>query len=58
MPLDISTPLSTALEYFQKRLQASHAFQVVIDADYVAQDCFEVQTPVIVPARTFLAQLV
>ena len=51
-------PLSTTLDYFQKQLQASHAFQVVIDADYVANDCFEVQTPVIVPARTFLAQLI
>ncbi|MDE0225149.1 MAG: ATP-binding protein [Gammaproteobacteria bacterium] len=51
-------PLSTTLEYFQKQLQAAHAFQVAIDADYVANDCFEVQTPVIVPARTFLAQLI
>ena len=51
-------PLSTTLNYFQQQLQASHAFQVAIDADYVANDCFEVQTPVIVPARTFLAQLI
>ena len=51
-------PLSTTLEYFQKQVRASHAFQVVFDADYVARDCFEVQTPVIVPARTFLAQLI
>ena len=51
-------PLSTTLEYFQKQVRASHAFQVVFDADYVACDCFEVQTPVVVPARTFLAQLI
>lgn len=51
-------PLSTTLNYFQQQLRTSHAFQVVIDADYVARDCFEVQTPIIVPAPTFLAQLV
>ena len=51
-------PLSTTLDYFQKQLRAAHAFQVVMDANYVANDCFEVQTPVIVPARTFLAQLI
>ena len=51
-------PLSTTLNYFQQQLRASHAFQVVIDADYVESDCFEVQTPVIVPAKTFLAQLI
>lgn len=51
-------PLSTALNYFQQQLRASHAFQLAIDADYVARDCFEVQTPIIVPARTFLAQLI
>ena len=51
-------PLSSALTYFQQQLRVPHAFQVVIDADYVARDCFEVQTPVMVPARTFLAQLI
>ena len=50
--------LSPALKYFQEQLNVPHAFQVVIEADYVEADCFAVrQKPVIVPARTFLSQL-
>lgn len=51
-------PLSPALNYFQQQVQAAHAFQAAIDADYAANDCFDVHTPVIVPARTLLAQLI
>ena len=29
-----------------------------MDFDYIERDCFEFQKPVIVPAKTFLAQLV
>ena len=47
-----------SLEYFQKQLDAPHAFQVVLDADYVGADCFEKsRAPLVVPARTFLSQL-
>ena len=49
--------LSPHLAYFQKATNASHAFQVVLDEPYVEADCFRRTTPVIVPARTFLAQL-
>lgn len=46
------------LSYFQKQLTAPHAFQVVLDSDHVAADCFtERGTPLVVPARTFLSQL-
>ena len=49
--------LSPQLAYFQQATKAPHAFQVVLDAPYVQADCFSQTTPVIVPARTFLAQL-
>ena len=49
--------LSDALGFFQNRLGAKHAFQVVLDAEYVDKDCFEYEFPVVVPARTFLSQL-
>lgn len=50
--------LSDALGFFQRRLGAKHAFQVVLDADYEDVDCFSSSGPVVVPARTFLSQLV
>ncbi len=50
--------LSGSLEYFQRQIKASHAFQVVMDAAFIERDCFEYHNPIIVPARTFLAQLV
>ena len=49
--------LSDALGFFQRRLGAKHAFQVVLEAEYVDSDCFERESPVVVPARTFLSQL-
>jgi len=52
-----NTSLSESLGFFQRGLGASHAFQVVLDADYEDCDCFEEKTPVIVSARTFLSQL-
>jgi len=47
-----------ALKYFQQQLAAPFAFQVVLDTDYINADCFaRPGTPVVVPARTFLSQL-
>jgi len=51
------TQLSPALAHFQAQLKAPHAFQVVLDLDYVDADCFSRHDPVVVPARTFLSQL-
>ncbi len=48
---------SRNLGYFQERLGAKHAFQVVMDAEYIDRDCFDYDYPVVVPARTFLSQL-
>ncbi|MEM7403139.1 MAG: AAA family ATPase [Myxococcota bacterium] len=51
-------PLSASLAYFQKQLNCPHAFQVVFDLPFVAQDCFAQHRPVIVPAQSLLSQLV
>lgn len=50
--------INPSLHHFQKQTGAPHAFQVVFDLPFVAQDCFSYTTPVIVPAQTLLAQLV
>lgn len=50
--------LSPALSYFQERIGAPYALQVVIDAPYVDADCFERRRrPLVVPAQTLLSQL-
>jgi hypothetical protein len=50
--------LNPALGYFQKRIKAEHAFQVVLDLPYAEIDCFEYHDPTVVPALTFLSQLI
>ncbi len=50
--------LTQALQYYYKTIHPQHAFQVVFDMDYVDNDCFALQRPVIVPVQTFLSQLV
>lgn len=50
--------ISKSLYHFQEQTKAPHAFQVSFDLPYVNQDCFQEKGPVIVPARTFLSQLV
>ncbi len=49
--------LSPALAYFQGQTKAAHAFQVVMNLAYQPVDCFRVHRPVVVPAKTFLSQL-
>jgi uncharacterized protein len=50
--------LSPTLTYYQEQLKIPFAFQVVVNADYVNADCFAVQgRPLVVPAKTFLSQL-
>ncbi|MCI0650658.1 MAG: ATP-binding protein [Planctomycetes bacterium] len=50
--------LSPSLGYFQQQVGASHAFQAVVDMDFVKADCFSRTDPCVVPARTLLSQLV
>ena len=52
------TELSRALSLYQRQTGARHAFQVVLEADYVNRSCFDYTDPVVVPAKTFLSQLV
>jgi len=51
------TRLSPNLAHYQRQTAAAHAFQVVLDLPYVDADCFARSTPTVVPARTFLSQL-
>jgi uncharacterized protein len=50
--------ISPALYHFQQETQAPHAFQVAFDLPFVNKSCFQEKTPILVPARTFLSQLV
>lgn len=52
-----SGKLSENLKHFQKVTGAHHAFQVVFEKEFVQADCFQRNTPTIVPAQTFLSQL-
>lgn len=53
-----SKGLCPALFHFQKETGAKHAFQICFNSPFVEQDCFTETGPIIVPAATFLAQLV
>ena len=49
---------SLSLRRYQDQVGAPFAFQVTMDTDYVDEDCFaKPGGPLIVPARTFLSQL-
>lgn len=50
--------LSPALEYFQKQIGCRHAFQLVMEMDYVNRDPFTFDRPIVVPARTLLSQFI
>lgn len=51
--------ISPSLSFFQEQIKAPFAFQVILEMDYVDTDCFSAQNrPMIVPAKTFLSQLI
>jgi len=50
--------MSKWLYYYHEKLQTEHAFQIAFDLPYVDQNCFAIHEPVIVPAKTFLSQLI
>ncbi len=50
--------ISKYLRIFQEQTGAKHAFQVALDKEFINKDCFDYSEPVIVPAKTFLSQLV
>lgn len=49
--------LAPSLAHFQAQTGAPHAFQLVLDREFVAADPFTRNDPCIVPARTLLSQL-
>lgn len=49
---------SKSLYYYQEMLKVDHAFQVAMDLEYVNKSVFDFSQPLIVPAKTFLSQLV
>jgi hypothetical protein len=49
--------LTPALGHFQAKTKAAHAFQVVLGLPFEPVDCFSVTRPAVVPAKTFLSQL-
>lgn len=50
--------ISPSLVRFQEQLRADNALQVAHDLPYVDRSCFGLGRPTVVPARTFLSQLV
>lgn len=52
------TILRCTLEWLGPQERPPLALQVASDLPYVDRNCFEVLRPTIVPARTFLSQLV
>jgi predicted AAA+ superfamily ATPase len=50
--------ISKSLIHFKNLIEVEHAFQVDFSKDFVDVDCFSIKEPVIVPAKTFLSQLV
>ncbi len=52
------TKISKNLHIFKEMTGAKHSFQVVLNKDFVNVNCFEHLEPVIVPAKTFLSQLI
>ncbi len=50
--------ISPSLHHFHKILETKHAFQVVLNMPYVNANCFAETSPTIVPAKTFLSQLI
>jgi uncharacterized protein len=51
------THLSKELAHFQSQTKAAHAFQVVMNLPFEPADCFLARRPTLVPAKTFLSQL-
>ncbi len=52
------TGISKSLYHYQELTKAEYVLQVVFDLDYVDVNCFSSSKPIVVPAKTFLSQLV
>lgn len=54
----IQNKLSPHLQVFAKQLGVQHVFQLGVEGDYIDADVFTIGRPIVVPAKTFLSQLV
>ncbi|WP_347987115.1 ATP-binding protein [Methylomonas sp. AM2-LC] len=54
----VNAALNANLAWFQDKTGAEHAFQVCLNMPFVPVDCFSTNTPIKVPAQTFLSQLI
>ena len=50
--------VSKELRHFQRLIKAPHVFQTSFALDYIDADCFSLNEPMVVPAKTLLSQLV
>jgi len=50
--------LSPHLQVFAKQLEVQHVFQLGVEGDYIDADVFTIGRPIVIPAKTFLSQLV
>jgi len=50
--------ISPNLLYYSRILGVKHSFQLSLTAPYVERNCFQAEKPLIVPASTFLSQLI
>ena len=46
--------LSSKLEKFATQVKPDYIFQVAINGDYIDKDVFQINRPMIIPAKTFL----
>ncbi len=54
----VQNKLSPHLQVFAKQLGVQHVFQLGVEGDYIDADVFTIGRPIVVPAKTFLSQLV
>ena len=52
------SPLNPGLTYFKEKLNAPYAVQVAFDSPFISKDSVRTDRPYIVPAKSFLSQLV
>lgn len=53
-----NTSLSKSIDHFKEQLNADFSFQVVFNENYVSKSCFDFAKTMVVPAKTFLSQLI
>ena len=57
LPFSLTGNSFLARQAVENCAKAPHAFQAVLNLPYEPADCFKIRQPALVPARTFLSQL-